>query len=206
MRGFSISTILLLLVCCCDAIAADCDSYTGTRVDATSEITGPVGKALTAIKTRNTKALFAISSSKLLLLRRSVTGGADGRTGNIRLALRPRDIDANLNIHIGDQTFTELGAPALFDAANAASTVTVRREVCEGARRCEDALPASEEVPFLMKDLLQCNRGATGVFAFSDGVFVTDMQAAEGKLPVGSALFFAKEPGGYRLAGVIIQR
>jgi hypothetical protein len=204
MRNSAILT-MLLLVFFRPAAAVDCESYTGTRADTTKEATTEIGKALTALKARNPKGLFAISSHTLLLLRRSVTSGADGRIGNVRLPLRARDIDSSLNIHVGDQVFTEFADHALFDALNTNSAITVGREVCEGARHCDDALPPSEEVPFLMKDLLQCNQSGKGVFVFSDGLFVTDMQLIADKIPVGSALFFAKEPSGYRLAGLIIQ-
>jgi len=143
----------------------------------------------------------------LLLLRRVVTSGEDSRTGNIRLALRPRDLDAGLNINIGGQTIGDFGDPSLFNALNTASALVVQREVCEGARHCDDALPGSEEVPFLIKDLMQCNRGSgKDVYVFSDGMFVTDMQISTGRVPVGSALFFTKQAGGYKLAGLIIQR
>jgi hypothetical protein len=206
MRKSVIWVILLLSVYFQGTAVADCDSYTGTHIDATKEVALPIGKALTAINTHNAKGLFTNSAKTLLLLRRSVSGGEEGRTGNIRLPLRPRDVDSNLNIHIGDQVFAEFGEHGLFDGMNAASAISVSREVCEGARHCDDALPGSEEVPFMMKNLLQCNRSGKGVFVFSDGMFVTDMQLAAGKLPVGSALFFTKEAGAYRLAGLIIQR
>jgi len=206
MRNSVIPTLLLLLISCGSAAAADCDGYTGTPMDAAKEVTASVGKALTAIKTRNAKGLFAISSSKLIFLRRVVTSGEDSRTGNLRLSLRPRDIDSNLNIRIGDQTFSDFALQSSFDALNVGSAVSVQREVCEGARHCDDALPSSEEVPFLIKDLLQCNRSTKGVYVFSDGIFVIDMQSSAERVPVGSALFFTKEAGGYRLAGLIVQR
>ena len=206
MRIPAILAILLLLIDCRGAVAADCDSYTGARADLAKEAAIPVGKALAAIKTRNAKGLFAVSSGTLLLLRRSVSGGEDARTGNIRLPLRARDMDSNLNIHMANQAFTEFADNALFDGLNAGSAITVRRDVCEGARHCNDALPPSEEMPFLVRDLLQCNRTGKGIFVFSDGIFVTDMQMTPDKFPVGSALFFAKEQNSYRLAGLIIQR
>ena len=208
MRNFIIiPAIVLSLVCCRNVAAADCENYAGTRVDAAKDVTAVVGKALAAIKAHNAKGLFAISSSKLLLMRRAVTSGEDSHTGNIRLALRPRDFDAGLNINIGAQSFGDFADPSLFNALNAASTVVVRREVCEGARHCDDALPGSEEIPFLIKDLLQCNRGSgKEVYLFSDGMFVTDMQMSSERVPVGSALFFTKQAGGYKLAGLIVQR
>jgi hypothetical protein len=207
MRNSVIPAILLSLICCRSVAAADCESYAGTRGDAAKEVTTVVGKALAAIKTHNAKGLFAISSSKLLLLRRVVSSGEDSRTGNIRLALRPRDVDAGLNINIGSQTFSEFSDQSLFNTVNTASVVSLQREVCEGARHCDDALPGSEEVPFLIKNLMQCNRsGGKDVYLFSDGMFVTDMQLSAGRVPVGSALFFTKQAGGYKLAGLIIQR
>jgi hypothetical protein len=204
MRIFIVLTMLVLAICCQLAMAADCDSYRGKQIDTAKEAVMPISKALAAVKAHNVRGLFALSSNKLLLLRRSVTGGVDNRVGNVRLALRPRDMDSNFNFDIGGQTFSEFSDRALFDAQNTASAIAVDREVCEGARHCDDALPASEEVPFLIKDLLQCNRTGKGVFVFADGLFVTDMQLVTDKVPVGSALFFAKDNSGYRLAGLII--
>jgi hypothetical protein len=204
MRNFVILTILLSTICCSYTAMADCDSYQGKQVDIAKDAATPIGKALAAVKAHNVKGLFAVSSNKVLLLRRSVSGGADSRGGNIRLALRPRDMDSNFNFEIGGQTFSEFSDRALFDGQNTATAFSIDREVCEGARHCDDALPASEEVPFLIKDMLQCNQAGKGMFVFADGLFVTDMQLAPGKVPVGSALFFAKDSGGYRLAGLII--
>jgi hypothetical protein len=204
MRKFIFLTLLVSAFGWHLAEAADCDSYKGKQVDTAKEAVVPITKALAAVKAHNVKGLFALSSNKLLLLRRGGAGGADSRIGNVRLALRPRDMDSNFNFDIGGQAFTEFSDRALFDAQNTASALAIDREVCEGARHCDDALPASEEVPFVMKDLLQCNRTGKGVFVFADGIFVTDMQLASDKVPVGSALFFAKESGGYKLAGLII--
>jgi hypothetical protein len=204
MRNIAILSILLSTICCSYTAMADCDSYKGTQVDTAKDAVAVIGKALAAVKAHNVRGLFAISSTKLLLLRRSVSGGADSRTGNIRLAMRPRDMDSDFNFAIGGQTFTEFSDRALFDGQNTATAQSIDREVCEGARHCDDALPASEEVPFMMKDMLQCNQTGKGVFKFADGLFITDMQLTPGKVPVGSALFFAKESGGYRLAGLII--
>jgi hypothetical protein len=204
MRNIAILSILLSTICCSYTAMADCDSYKGKQVDTSKDAAATVTKALAAVKTHNVKGLFALSSTKLLLLRRSVSGGVDSRTGNIRLAMRPRDMDSDFNFAIGGQTFTEFSDRVLFDGLNAATALDIDREVCEGARHCDDALPASEEMPFVMKDMLQCNQTGKGVFVLADGLFVTDMQLAPGKVPVGSALFFAKGSTGYRLAGLII--
>ncbi|HSY27709.1 MAG TPA: hypothetical protein VK832_09425, partial [Burkholderiaceae bacterium] len=67
MRKSAILT-MLLLVFFRPAVAADCESYTGTRADTTKEVATEIGKALSALKTRNTKGLFALSSHTLLLL------------------------------------------------------------------------------------------------------------------------------------------
>jgi hypothetical protein len=204
MRNLGILPVILLVFCCGSGMAADCDSYKGKSMDIAKEVAMPIAKALAAVNAHNGKGLFAISSNKLLLLRRSVSGGADGRTGNMRLILRPRDMDANLNFNIGGQIFSEFSDRALFNTVNTASAIAIDRDVCEGARHCDDALPGSEEVPFILRDLLQCNQVEKGVFVFSDGLFVTDMQRITDRAPLGNALFFAKESGGYRLAGLII--
>lgn len=205
MRNLVIPTMLALAVLSSTAMAADCESYTGTRVDTTKETAALMGKGLAAVKAHNVKGLFALSAGKVILLRRSVSDDQD-RNGNIRLALRPRDLDGNMKIHIANQIFPDFSDGSLFDGLDPANAISVSREVCEGARHCDDDLPPSEEMPFVMKDLLQCNQGGKGIFVFSDGIFVTDMQLSPGKMPIGSALFFAKDHGTYHLAGLISQR
>jgi len=139
------------------------------------------------------------------MLRRSVSDG-DNRSGNVRLALRRSDLDANLNIHIGNQVFTEFSDRSLFNSVSNETAIAVHREVCEDARRCDDLLPASEEIPFMFNELLQCNQNGKAVYIFTDGAFVMDMRIIPGKMPTGNALFFSKVADGYRLAGMIIQR
>ncbi|HXA48287.1 MAG TPA: hypothetical protein VNW52_11705, partial [Burkholderiaceae bacterium] len=90
MHKFVMLAIVLSIICCGGAAAADCDSYKGKQIDTAKDVATPVGKALAAVKAHNVRGLFAISGNKLLLLRRSVSGGAEGRAGNVRLALRPR--------------------------------------------------------------------------------------------------------------------
>jgi hypothetical protein len=201
------AAVLLLSACMSNAWALDCDSYTGTKVDTTKDVATLVGKGIAAVRGHNVRGLFALSGSKLIYLRRSVTDtSSEGRAGNIRLALRPRDMDASLNVRIGNQLFDEFAGSDMFDGLDTASAISVPREVCEGASRCDDALPSSEGVPFLMKNLLQCNQNGKGIYLFSDGIFITDMQLNGGKVPLGAALFFAKGEKGYYLAGLIAQR
>lgn|GEM_PF-2911728 len=207
MRILGIGSALVLSVCMHSAWALDCSSYTGTRVDTTKDVVALVNKGTAAVHGHNVRGLFSLSSSKLTYLRRSVTdaGTPEGRAGNIRLALRPRDMDAELRVRIGNQMFTEFAENGLFDGLDTANAISIPREVCEGVDRCEDALPPSEGVPFMMKNLLQCNQNGKAIYMFSDGIFVTDMQLNGGKVPLGGALFFAKGNKGYYLAGLIAQ-
>lgn len=187
------------------AWALDCDSYTGTKVDTTKDTSVLIGKGITATRAHNVKGLFSLSAGKLVYLHRAISDAKEDRAGNIRLPLRPRDMDGGGRVHIGNQIFTEFADSGMFDGLDTASAISVSREVCEGASRCDDALPSSEGMPFLMRNLLQCNQNGKGIYVFSDGIFVTDMQLNGGKIPVGGALFFAKDSKGYHLAGLIAE-
>lgn len=206
IKGICLATALL--ACVQSAWALDCDNYTGTRVDTTKELVTLVDKGVAAVHGHNVRGLFSLASGKLIYLRRSVIDAntPEGRAGNIRLALRPRDIDGGLRVHIGNQVFGEFAEAGLFDGLDTANAISLSRDVCEGASHCDDALPPSESVPFLMKNLLQCNQNGKAIYVFSDGIFVTDMQLNGGKVPLGSALYFAKGDKGYYLAGLIAQR
>ena len=201
-RYWSLPVLFLGFMCLC-AQAADCATYKGSATPATKDVSGVLDKAFAALHTRNAKALFALGDKKVLLLRRVVT--SSDRSGNFRLELRQRDVDANMNIHIVNQVLPDLANANLFSQLPTDTVTSVRRDICEDARSCEDSLPGSEQVPFMLSDLLQCNQTGKGIFMYGDGIYVTDMTTAPGKLPVGSALFFNKSGGAYRLAGVIIQ-
>jgi hypothetical protein len=197
--------LILALACCCQAQAADCENYTGARVALTKDATDAVGKAIAAIKAGSPRGLMAISSNKLLLVRRSVSAGADGRSGNVRLPLHAADLDTHLNIRIANLTLADFTERGRFDAVKTDEAIAVQRDVCEGENHCDDGLPPSVDLPFIMHDLLQCNQGGQRVFAFNDGLFVTDMRMESGGLPTGAALFFTKTAKAYRLAGLIVQ-
>jgi hypothetical protein len=204
MRIWGIGAATAMLVWAHGAWALDCSSYAGTKVDTTKETSALIGKGIAAVRGHNVRGLFSLSSGKLTYLHRAIGDTPEARIGNIRLSLRPRDMDGGLRVHIGNQVFDEFAESNLFDGLDPASAISVPREVCEGASHCDDALPASESMPFLMKNLLQCNQNGKGIYLFSDGIFVTDMQL-NGRLPVGGALFFAKSDKGYYLAGLIAQ-
>jgi hypothetical protein len=206
MRIWGIGVAAAMLVGAHGAWALDCSSYAGTKVDTTKEASALIGKGIAAVRGHNVRGLFSLSSSKLTYLHRSIGDTPESRIANIRLGLRPRDMDGGLRVHIGNQTFDEFAESSIFDGLDTSKAISVSREVCEGASRCDDALPASESVPFLMKNLLQCNQNGKGIYIFSDGIFVTDMQLNNGKLPIGGALFFAKGDKGYYLAGLIAQQ
>ena len=196
---------MLIAICCGNALAADCATYAGTRAATANELSGVAGKALGAIKSNNGKGLFGMSDGHLLLLRRVVSGSSDDRIGNVRLPMRPRDLDSNLNIRIGSQTFPAIVDRDLFGTVNLGSAVMLQREVCDDPRTCGDSLPSSIDVPFMLNDLLRCNPGNGGVFVFADGAFVLGMRIQGDHLPTGSALFFAKKGSSYRLAGLVVQ-
>ena len=126
------------------------------------------------------------------------------RSGNLRFELRQRDFDSNFNIRVVDQLLPELAQAGVFGTLTGANGVAVRRDICEDARKCEDMLPGSEQIPFMLNDLLQCNQYAKGIYVYDDGLYAIDMFDAPGKLPAGTALFFSKVGAGYKLAGVII--
>jgi hypothetical protein len=197
--------LIWALAGCCHAWAADCENYTGTRAALTKDAGDVVGRAIAAIKTGNPRGLFALSGGKLLLVRRSVVSSAEARSGNIRLALHAADVDARFQIHIANLVVADFSQRGQFDAVKTDEAIMVQRDVCEGENHCEDSMPPSVDVPFIMHDLLQCNQGKPRVFMFNDGVFVTNMQMTSGSLPTGDALFFAKTAKGYRLAGLIVQ-
>ncbi len=197
--------LILALGGCCHAWAADCENYTGTRVALVKDATDTVGKAIAAIKAGSPRGLIATSANKLLLVRRSVSTGADGRSGNIRLTLHAADMDAHLNIHIANLTITDFAEHGRFDAVKTDDVIAVQRDVCDGADHCEGGLPPSVDIPFIMHDLLQCNQGEKRIFSFNDGLFVTDMHMESGALPTGDALFFTKTAKGFRLAALIVQ-
>jgi hypothetical protein len=202
MRRYWSLPVLFLGLFCLRAQAADCASYKGSATPATKDVSGVLDKTFAALHTRNAKALFALGDKKVVLLRRVVT--STDRSGNFRLELRQRDFDANMNIHIVNQVLPDLATASVFAQLPTDTLTSVRRDICEDARSCEDSLPGSEQVPFMLSDLLQCNQTGKGIFLYTDGIYMTDMTPVPGKLPVGSALFFNKSGGAYHLAGVII--
>ena len=190
-------------LCSLPAQAADCSTYRASAAPLPKEVGATLDKAFAALRAHNARNLYAISDRKVLLIRRNVSNSND-RTGNFRLELRQRDLDANLNIHMPDRLLPELSQPGLFANIATDNGLAVRRDICEDARKCEDLLPGSEQISFMLNDLLRCNQYAKSVYVYDDGMYAVDMAAAPGKLPTGSALFFNKVGNGYRLAGVVI--
>lgn len=187
------------------AWAADCDNYTGAHTALAKDAADAVGKTIAVIKAGNPRGVMAASAGKLLLVRRSVSGGTESRSGNVRLPLHVPDMDSHLNIHIANMTVSDFAERDRFDAVKTDDAIAVQRDVCEGESHCDDSLPPSVDLPFILHDLLQCNQGGKRVFAFNDGLFVTDMRMESGGLPIGAALFLTKTAKGYRLAGLIVQ-
>jgi len=188
------------------AVAANCANNIGIRAPLGKEAADAVGKALAAIKARNPKALLSMAGNRMVLFRRSVSNDGADRSGNVRLILRSSDIDSNLNIRIGGQVFPDFADNALFSSIDVANAIAVPRDICEDGGACENGLPPSVEIPFLMNDLLRCNRTGSGVFLLEDGLFVVDMKIEGKQMPLGAALFFSKIGNGYRFAGAMIQR
>jgi hypothetical protein len=206
MRKHRILLALLFGFFCQDAAASSCGSYAGTPVPMPKELAEPVAKVIKALKNKSSRELLSLAGRHLLLIRRSLSENSSERTANVRLMLRPTDIDAQLNIHIGNQIFPDLADPSLFNAIDPAAAVLLDREVCEGAEHCDDQLPPSVEVPFLLTDMLRCNPASSRVIAFTDGAFVVDMKASSNRMFAGVALFFTKDGKGYRFSSLIIQR
>lgn len=204
MRRIRLLAMLLSGLCCSGAWAADCATYRDGVTLLPKEVTGTLDKSIAAVQSHKAQALFAVSDRKVLLVRRVVTN-LDDRSGNFRLELRQRDLDGNLNIHLGGQVLTRLAQANLFAGLTTDNVFAVRRDICEDARKCEDHLPGSEQLPFMLNDLLQCNRYAKGAYLYDDGIYLVDMTASPGKLPVGTALFFNRVGVTYRLAGIIMQ-
>ncbi|HEY8024271.1 MAG TPA: hypothetical protein VIF60_06880 [Burkholderiaceae bacterium] len=204
MRGFWLVPVLFLGLSGMPCRAADCATYTGSAAAVTKDVAGVLDKTLAAVRSKNARGVFALADKKILLVRRVVSSSTD-RSGNLRLELRQRDLDANLNIHMGNQVLPDLSLPGAFASIPTDNIINVRRDICEDARRCDDNLPGSEQIPFMINDLLQCNHNGKAAYMFSDGIYLTDMTVVAGKLPTGSALFFNKTAAGFRLAGVIIQ-
>ena len=188
---------------CLSAWAADCSTYRGSAITLPKEAGATLDKAFTAVHAHNAHNLYGASDKKVLLVRR-VVSNLESRSGNLRFELRQRDFDSAFNIRVADQLLPELAQPGVFGTLAVANGLAVRRDICEGARKCEDALPGSEQLPFMLNDLLQCNQYAKGIYVYDDGLYAIDMTVAPGKLPIGSALFFSKAGGAYKLAGVIV--
>jgi len=203
MRGFWLLPVLFLGLLVQPCLAADCATYTGAAAASSKDVAMVLDKTLAALHGKNVRGMFAQADRKILLVRRIVS--SSDRSGNLRLELLQRDVDANLNIHMGNQVLPDLAAPGVFASIATDKVIAVRRDICEDARHCDDFLPGSEQIPFMLNSLLQCNQNAKAAYLFTDGIYVTDMTTAPGKMATGSALFFNKTPAGYRLAGVIIQ-
>ncbi|HEX7641082.1 MAG TPA: hypothetical protein VF472_02625 [Burkholderiaceae bacterium] len=185
------------------AAAADCSTYRGTATSLTKDVSATLDKAFAAVHAHNARNLYALADRKVMLVRRAVSNSQD-RSGNIRFELRQRDLDSSLNIRIGNLAMTELSQAGAFGGVGTDNALMVRRDICEDARKCEDSLPGSEQLPFMLNDLLQCNQYAKGVYLYDDGMYAVDMAAAPGKMPLGTALFFSKAGAAYKLAGVVI--
>ncbi len=203
MRGFCLLPVLFLGLLARPCPAADCATYTGTAVAPSKDVGVVLDKTLAALRSKNVHAMFALADKKILLVRRVVSNS--DRSGNLRLELLQRDVDANLNIHMGNQVLPDLASPGAFASVATDKVIAVRRDICEDARRCDDYLPGSEQIPFMLNSLLQCNQNGKAAYLYTDGIYVLDMTTAPGKIATGSALFFNKIAGGYHLAGVIIQ-
>lgn len=188
---------------CFSAWGADCSTYRGSAAALPKDAGATLDKAFAALHAHNAHNLYAMTDRKVLLIRRMVSN-PDERGSNFRLELRQRDLDDNLNIRVAGQLLPELSRATVFGAVAADSALAVRRDICEDARKCEDLLPGSEQIPFMLNDLLRCNQYAKGVYVYDDGLYAVDMAAAPGKLPIGTALFFSKAGNAYKLAGVII--
>lgn len=201
---FCVRSLLPLLagLFCVSAWAADCSTYRGAAAALPKDVGTSLDKVVAAVHAHNVRNLYANSDRKVLLIRRMVS--SDDRSGNFRLELRQRDFDSALNIRMINQSLPELSRAEVFGAAAIENGLTVRRDICEDARKCDDLLPGSEQLPFMLNDLLQCNQYAKGAYVYDDGLYLIDMVGAPGKLPVGTALFFNKAGSAYRLAGVII--
>jgi hypothetical protein len=185
------------------AVAADCSTYRGSATPLPKDVAATLDKTFAAVHAHNARNLFALTDRKVMLVRRMVSNSSD-RSGNIRLELRQRDLDSGFNIRIVDQAMTELAQPAVFSGIATDNALTVRRDICEDARKCDDAMPGPEQLPFMLNDLLQCNQYAKGVYVYDDGMYVVDAAAAPGKMPIGTVLYFGKAGAAYKLAGVVI--
>ena len=197
----------LVLACCQYSQAADCASFGGAPASLAPDAASAVSKAVAGLRTGSGRGLLKAADGKLLLVRRSVASGPEGRVGNMRLPLHPTDFDAHMIIHVSGMTVPEFADITRFRGLSDSVAVALPHNLCDGEDHCEDGLPPSVDIPFMTKDLLQCNRGRDGarVFIFKDGLLVTDMHAEGDALPVGPALFIAKDAKGYRLAGLIVQ-
>ena len=203
MHPYRCLPLLFYGLLCLSAWSADCSTYRGSAAALPKETVATLDKAFAAVHAHNAHNLYAMSDKKVLLVRRMVSN-MDDRSGNLRFELRQRDFDSNFNIRVTNQLLPELAQAGVFGTLSSANGVAVRRDICEDARKCEDLLPGSEQLPFMLNDLLQCNQYAKGIYLYDDGLYAIDMVAAPGKLPVGTALFFNKAGSTYKLAGVIV--
>jgi len=196
-------SLLFSSLLCLPAAAADCSTYRGTTTPLSKDVAATLDKTFAAVHAHNAHNLFALADRKVMLIRRSVSNPQD-RAGNIRFELRQRDFDGALNIRIADQAMTELAQATAFAGISTDNALLVRRDICEDARKCEDLMPGSEQLPFMLNDLLQCNQYAKGVYVYDDGLYVVDAAASAGKMPLGTVLFFSKSGAAYRFAGVVV--
>lgn len=180
----------------------ECSTHFGQPVNLSNEQSQIIETAVRSIKERNRVSFWSISTDSLFLVRRFVSGGADARGGNIRNHLSKRQIDKNMKIHTGRQIIADFNDPAIFAGINEYNSVNIEGNVCQYSTEC-DVLPLySGDLESFINEILQCNKGKGGVFVFSDGILLADMELID-NYPIGVGLFFSKTNAGYKLTSLI---
>jgi hypothetical protein len=214
---------LLLAVLSCHALGDElqgdnqneCQAFTGSQEKLPEADLQYLKSAVAIFKNKDRKGLLAMSEKNLLLVRR-LAFSVDARGGQLRVEIKPSQIDNQLNIHIGKMTLPSyLGrgevhhGPQLLKEFSTmsptvgGSAIVMGRKVCDGFQMC-DIVPDFNLIEKLIEGLLSCEGYKNTVFVFSDGILLVNMQNVEAAgIPLGEALFFSKTLSGYKLAVLI---
>lgn len=199
----------------------DCEAkYAGSRVNLPEADAKFLSNVISSFKAKKRQEVLAVLEKKPLLVSRVVSGGVDSRGGNVWMAFKPQQLDKNMAVHIPAMKLPEymdsgenkwIRHPAheedfsdeFFQPETDGTAIVINRKVCDKAETC-DVLPFANELEDMLSGLLHCNANKKAAYVFSDGLLITDMELIP--WPIGSALFFAKHPDGYKLAALITFR
>lgn len=197
----------------------DCQpEFTGRHVTLPEQDAKRLRDVLSYFKDKKRKELLAASAKSVQLVRRYVSGGVDARGGNLWVDVKPSQIDKDLVLHIPPMDMPEYvdsGSNAtvhqptqavndftyrFFQPETDGTAVVLNRGICRDSKTCS-VLPMGPELEQTISGLLHCSPDKKVAYVFSDGLLITNMELIP--WPVGGALFFSKDPSGYKLAALI---